>query len=631
MNAPREPPVGAVTFGVTAAAFVLLAGPSLGVRDAGELASAAFLVDVPHPTGFVADMVLARIAMLVPLGDIAFRANLVVALAMAGACAFAARVVFDTTEKAPLVARLSASAVTAVALASARTVLRAGTAFEVYAISLLAALAAIALIVRPPPGAHRYAALLAGASVLMHTQARPAALLALAVCTLRRDPRPIHLRRVSAIAVCGAIAALPVGYLLLAARAHRPIDWGDPSTAGRLLAHLTAQRIREAFATRMFVAWRVPEDFAHVIRVLREDLGYVVLALSLVGVAFALQHRAMRWVVLLGAVDLVYATVVNPMGVDDRQTLYVALAMFAMTAGFAAANGAVWLVARSGQRAGLAVSLGAIVVAVASIVRADGAYAARADGWTESELLQGAGALGAVPPRSVVLCDSDDLCGGALYAQYVEGERPDVAVLPRQHLADEPTWRRFRAHFSREINEPTWPASGIRVARLRWITTALRDRVRWEQGEVDDERIAHVHLGSSETPVLAAIDAPLTDVDDHAMQWLSGRDARGEGGRRLAATVLVSVGRREASRGIVTAIPYWRAALDFDPDHAPAFTNLGVAMARAGALHEAVVLTERALEIDPNRRTAWRNLAEYRAAEGDTEGAAEASREAARR
>ena len=46
---------------------------------------------------------------------------------------------------------------------------------------------------------------------------------------------------------------------------------------------------------------------------------------------------------------------------------------------------------------------------------------------------------------TMVLCASDDLCGGALYAQHVEGERPDVTVLPRQHLAHPWTWRRIEA------------------------------------------------------------------------------------------------------------------------------------------------------------------------------------------
>ncbi len=634
VSASREPPVGAVTFALCASAFVLLAGPSVGVRDAGELTAAAFLVDVPHPTGFVADMVLARIAMLVPFGDVAFRANLVVALAMAGACALAARIVFLAAANAPMAARLAAAALTVATLASSRTVLRAGTAFEVYALSLLAALAAVALVVQRPEGSHRLAALLVGATLLMHTQARPAALVALGVCALDRDARAFAPRRAAVIVACGVLAALPVAYLIVAARAGRPIDWGDPSDASRWFAHVTARRIREAYAARMFVAWRVPENLAHIGRIAREDLGWVPLALGAIALPVALAHRALRWVVVVGAVDVLYAALVNPMGLGDRQTLFVAEACLCVLAGTAIAWGATRLAAGSFARfAPVAPALGGALI-LAALLRADGAYAARADGWSETEVLLGGGALGAVPPRSIVLCESDDLCGGALFAQYVEGERPDVAVLPRQHLADGPTWRRFRARAPLRIAEPAWSGlerERLRVARLRWLVANGREQVRWQQGEIDDERLARVRLGSSETPVLATLDAPVGATDRDALAWLARRDVRGDGGRRLGASVLVSVGRRVAVGGLALGVPFWRAAIVLDPDHAVAYTNLGVAMARAGDLLEAIRLTERATAIDPERRTAWRNLAEYRTVIGDHVAATEAMREAMRR
>jgi len=44
-----------------------------------------------------------------------------------------------------------------------------------------------------------------------------------------------------------------------------------------------------------------------------------------------------------------------------------------------------------------------------------------------------------------------------------------------------------------------------------------------------------------------------------------------------------------------------------------------------------VAMTRRALDLQPERPRAWRNLADYLAATGDPEGAAEARREAARR
>ena len=627
MQPPRDPPVAVVTFVACAATFIALAGPSVGVRDAGELTTAAYLVDVPHPTGFVVDMVVARALMLVPFGDIAFRANVVVALAMAAACALLARLVWRHSESASRPARLAAAGLAAIAAACTATLLRAGTAFEVYALSLVAALLAIDRIARNDGRALREVALLCGISLLVHTQARPAAVVALAVIGWRERHR-LYPRRVMAVAALGIVAALPVLYLVMAARAQRPIDWGDPSNPSRLLAHLTAQRIRLAFAGRMFAAWRIPEDFAHAIRILRDDLGIPMLATGLVGSVVALRHPVMRWLAALGAIDLAYAIVVNPMGIGDRQTLFVTIVAVAGCGAFAIARGGAALARRAGPRVETGIAALCIALAALALVRTDFDYAARADGHSESEILLGGGALAATPVRAIVLCESDDLCGGALYAQYVEGERPDVAVAPRQHLGDGPTWRRIALRIGDNRNAP----GAERETRLRWIVSTFPERVRWEQGEVDDQRIARVHLFSGESPVLAAIDsADAGDSDLGARGWFARRDARGAGGRRLAANSLVSVGRRIAAVNIADAIPYWRAALAYDPNDPAAHTNLGVAAARAGRMREAIALTEAALAIDPDRRTAWRNLAEFRRIAGDESGALEAARELARR
>ena len=75
--------VGAALAG---AAFIVGAAPTVSDRDAGELTTAAFRLDVAHPTGFPLDMVALRLAELLPVGDVAFRANLAVGALTALAC-----------------------------------------------------------------------------------------------------------------------------------------------------------------------------------------------------------------------------------------------------------------------------------------------------------------------------------------------------------------------------------------------------------------------------------------------------------------------------------------------------------------------------------------------------------------
>ena len=157
--------------------FTLRAAPSVAFRDAGELTAASFLLDVAHPTGFPADVLLVRLAMLVPLGDLALRANLAVASLMALACGCASVLAFRLVPTLAPTARLAVSALPAAALMASSTVLRAATAMEVYAGSLLLSLAALTLTggSAPAPVRARLAALALGLSLATHaTMMRPA-------------------------------------------------------------------------------------------------------------------------------------------------------------------------------------------------------------------------------------------------------------------------------------------------------------------------------------------------------------------------------------------------------------------------------------------------------------------------
>ncbi|MDB4927896.1 MAG: hypothetical protein JWM10_380, partial [Myxococcaceae bacterium] len=160
--------------------FTLHAAPSVAYRDAGELTAAAFLLDVPHPTGFPVDMLLVRLAMLAPVGDVAFRANLAVGLLTALACGCAAALTHRLLPPLADATRLALSALPAAALMASSTVLRAATAMEVYAGSLLLTLAALLLAADdgPAPARRRLAAVALGLSLAMHVTARPAALIA---------------------------------------------------------------------------------------------------------------------------------------------------------------------------------------------------------------------------------------------------------------------------------------------------------------------------------------------------------------------------------------------------------------------------------------------------------------------
>lgn len=613
--------------------FTLHAAPSVAYRDAGELTAASFLLDVAHPTGFPVDVLLVRLAMLVPIGDVAFRANLAVGALMALACGCAAELAHRLVAGPPPL-RLALSALCSAALMASSTVLRAATAMEVYAGSLLLTLAALALTEGDMalPQRRRLAGLALGLSLAMHVTARPAALLAVALTawpSWRGAPWTARARSLAPVAALALVGALVVAYLPLASRRDGPIDWGDPQTLRGWVDHLTARTIRSTFAGRILVPWRLPEDLSTAGYTLLEDLGAPLVLLSLAGALVAVRRRAAWPVLAVTALDLAYSVAVNPMGTIDRQTLFVAEAGMAVLC--ALALGA--LVERLGARWAAGSTVLAAALALVLLARRDARWAGAADRWAAAEVLGGAGALGAVPVRAVVLCGSDDGCGGAMFAQWVEGERPDVTVLPQSSLADPSTWRRLEAHRSLlRRGEADRGGAPIEVVRLRWLLERAGRRARWEG---DGRRVPWLPLSPGETPVFARVGATAeadATVDREAPRWLLPRIAgEGVGARRIGAMVLFAAGVREATVAVDRGAPLWRAALAVWPEHAAAWSNLGLAEARAGNLSSAVLMTRRALDLQPDRPQTWRNLAEYLDASGDRAGAAEARREAARR
>lgn len=76
-----------LTFAVGFVAFALMTAPGVTWMDSGELAAAAYELGGAHPPGHPVHTLLGKLASLVPLGEIAWRINMLSALTMALALA----------------------------------------------------------------------------------------------------------------------------------------------------------------------------------------------------------------------------------------------------------------------------------------------------------------------------------------------------------------------------------------------------------------------------------------------------------------------------------------------------------------------------------------------------------------
>jgi Flp pilus assembly protein TadD len=604
---------GFVLFAVAAVAAGWLAADDVGFSDSGELGAAAFGLGVAHPTGFACDLLLLRAASLFPLGHVAFRHNALIALQAALCLGLLAQIANELAARLDVRsagARWAAAIMPLGALCGWATFERTALTTEVYTLALL--LVALAAFGTVRGGRARALGLcVVGLAPGLHVTAGLYSLALTAVTCLVQGRRALRfvLTRVPAVAAC----ALIIAYLPLASLRDPPIDWGDPQTPARVLAHLTAARIRSAYHAEMLEA---TPDFAFSIASQWLELWpALVLALG----ALALGLRKDRWAVLgptgLLAADLAYAAWINPMGAADRQVGHVAGAALAVLAGLGAALICVRLPARARPFAA------ALLIALGAFLPLRLPAAELSDGYAASELVGSGGPLAALPPRSILVCGDDDTCAGAWFALYVEGVRPDVSVVPAQHLWD-PTVRRLL--YGTSLRSASEPAERDRAAVADAVVRRLAsgqeprpalftDADVWSRAHVPglpqaSELVPYVQRDpgrASEGALLAALDGR---ASARFALDASGPLIRGAHAREAWSSAYGGLGKALLSRSPRNAVSALRRAVQLDPERASAWSNLGVALEASGDLERAVQSTRRAAFLDPSRPTPWVNL-----------------------
>ena len=134
MAVPRSNPdrlLPAVVGAAALVAYVRTLLPGIAFGDWGEMQTVPHLLGVAHPTGYPTYVILGWFAQLVPIGSVAFRANLLSAILVAGALATTVAILLRLGTR-PLIA-----AAAAIALGAVPTVWAAATVAEVNPLHLL--------------------------------------------------------------------------------------------------------------------------------------------------------------------------------------------------------------------------------------------------------------------------------------------------------------------------------------------------------------------------------------------------------------------------------------------------------------------------------------------------------------
>lgn len=291
--------------------YAVTASPVMGWYDAPEFVAAAASLGVPHSPGHPLPVLLGRLGTLLPVGDMAFRVNLISALAGAGAAVamlaagrrVLARAAPDISPRTRELAAVAVALLYALSWAAWHESVRA----EVYAFTALLCAAALALVLAalaplPSPARDRPARLLPAAGLITGlalathhfialTFFVPAAL-ALLIARDDRGRAVLDVRRATRTAVLGMLGLAVLLQLPVRAARHPVVDWGAPHTAERFVWTVSAQAFHKATTNEQVSP--PAEDLAQVLAALVEHATWLLALAALLGLYLGLRLRATR-------------------------------------------------------------------------------------------------------------------------------------------------------------------------------------------------------------------------------------------------------------------------------------------------------------------------------------------------
>ncbi len=424
---------GRVLFAAAFALYALAAAPGNEWLDAGELCAAGFTLGVSHPPAQPGHALLVKAASLLPLGEIAFRASLLSALA----AALAVRGVLALVRALlpPGAATLVAGVAAAVLVGLAPLGFEQATRPEVYAPVLALTTWSTAWVIAFVRRGDARPALAAGLGFALAATIHPlvAAMAALPCAAALAWRARARLRRLApAAAALGALALVTYAYLPLrtAAPARALLVWGEPDSWARFVDVVTARAYGANFGGA-----GIGERIAGHVLLLGEGVGLPLVLLGGAGLIFGAATRLRGALPLLAGVALlVVGAAAQRVFYPDNPDVhgYLAPALPLLGAGLAALLvGVGRAISRAQARvpeaavAALLALPAFLVGAGAPIVHAGDAGFRRSDdasAWVDAT-------LGRVPPGpAIFVAESDHSLFTAQYERFVAGDRPDVAI-----------------------------------------------------------------------------------------------------------------------------------------------------------------------------------------------------------
>jgi len=478
MNSERAISFSRVEFACAGAVFLIALllyswtlAPTVTLTDSGELIVVAHGLGVAHPPGFPLWVILAHLASLVPLGNVAVRINFSSALFAALASAILTLVVAELMITTPYLptwkkrsaqqkkkaedSRIGQLLICAPALgagllmAFSRTLWSYATIAEVYTLNTLLILVVLFLMLRwrrcivadrrdagqaitTHDGWLYAAALTFGLALGVHHVTVGLVLPAVAAIVYRTEGlRFFASRRLvyAALISVGALVAV-YAYLPFAASGSPVINWGNPRSVQEIWWHITGRQYRVflSFTPKMMGA-----QFFEFCKMASREFGPAWLPLPLVfafagiGSAFKRDRTTFWFLLFIVIANLAYD--LSYQIAEDKDAYYLPVFIsIAIAAGF----GIRWLIQLAVSKS-MSVTRSYLVAATAILLTSATAFAAnwpvnnRRDYFIAYDYVENL--FSTIEPNGLLLTQDWQVASPMFYAQEIEQRRRDVKVV----------------------------------------------------------------------------------------------------------------------------------------------------------------------------------------------------------
>ena len=452
---------------VTLLVYLQNLAPTVSVEDSGELAAAAYVLGIPHPTGYPLWCLLGKLFIVVlPFGDVAWRVNLMSAVFGAGTVCLVVQMVYALSGS-----RLGAVAA-GLALAFSLEFWEQSVIAEVYALNAFLLAGCLLLLIEwrgsRRPGPLFGAWLLCGLGLANHSTMYLMVPIFAAYMVLADRPRRLPVRAYAGMALCLAAGFAVHLYLPLRSRTDPAMDWGNPETWQGFWEVFTRRQYQFLIARHPRSVGRFLEQAGVFLRTYAAQFTVWAAPAPAVGIVLLWRkHRAEAALLLAVAVVVGMASILIPNFEPDKKGIWINTTYWIPIYLVAAVFLGTAVAALMQSKRGPFRAAGWIVAGIAVV----GPLVAH---WRHNNMSEyyftrdyAANILETLDPDALYFAHGDHSLFPVLYLQIVEGRRPDVVVANRYGFIEEDLYAGMPEEQRRGFNR--YPSPEEQEEILAWI------------------------------------------------------------------------------------------------------------------------------------------------------------------